>query len=243
MIDCRTYFDDKQVVLCLGGRKAKFIRKGKLANRLCKNERFELFGIEFVLQHLEDNSVFLDVGAGIGYYSIILKLLKSGIVVWGFEPCKTTYDNCLENLKLNELFIDITMHRLALSNYQGKGILKLHKQDGLNTLGKSFVESKLLGQEEVDVVTLDMFLRRNDIKKVDIIKADIEGGELRLFQGATELLSREDAPVILFENVSYRTSAFGHIPQYVEGFLQSFGYRIKQISEEMFTAQKEKEVI
>lgn len=231
--------DSEQVTLCLNDISAKFIRKGSLANRLLKGEEYEFKELRFLLDNLNEDSIFLDVGASIGYFSILLKLFKPGITVWGFEPCKVIYKICLENLKLNRLTQDNTVSRLALSNYKGKGLLKLHEQDGLNTLGRPFAESKFLNQEEVEVTTLDLFLKSSkDIEQVDIIKADIEGGELRLFQGATKLLTKPDAPLLLFENVPYRTSAFGYLPIHVEGFLQSFGYKIRQISQEMFAAQR-----
>lgn len=236
--DYKVFDDNDHITLCLNDVKAMFIHKGSLANRLWKGEEYELKELQFFLDNLEDGSIFLDVGAGIGYFSIVLKLFKPGITVWGFEPCRATHRICLENLRLNGLSRrDVTINRLALSNYKGKGMLKLHEQDGLNTLGKPFAESKFLAQEETEVTMLDLFLKDNGIDRVDVIKVDIEGGELRLFQGAMRLLN-DIGPLILFENMNYRTSAFGHLPQHVQMFLESCGYEIQQLSAEMFTAKK-----
>lgn len=238
MFDYEVFSDSEQVTLGFGDIKAKFVRKGILANRLQKGEKYEFAELRFLLDNLKEDSVVLDIGAGIGYFSILLKLFKPDITVWVFEPCRTTYEICLENLRLNRLSRGVSVNQLALSNYKGRGWLKRHEQDGLNTLGKPFAESKFIVQEEVEVTTLGVFLKENNINRVNVIKTDIEGGELRLFQGAVELLNKPDAPLLLFENAPYRTAAFGHTPEHVGRFLKSFGYTIKQISAEMFVAQK-----
>jgi FkbM family methyltransferase len=68
--------------------------------------------------------------------------------------------------------------------------------------------------EKVNALTLEMFLRQNAISRVDLLKMDIEGSEIDVFEGATdEDLQRVDQFTIEFHSRIY--------PDIGLGFLQS----------------------
>ena len=51
----------------------------------------------------------------------------------------------------------------------------------------------------VELDTLDNFCKLNDIERIDFLKIDVEGHELRVLEGATELLASKKVDIIQFE--------------------------------------------
>jgi hypothetical protein len=93
-------------------------------------------------------------------------------------------------------------------------------------------DSKVIGQENVRISTLDVFIREHDIPRVDVMKVDIEGAELMMFHGARDLLSRADAPLILYEGFGSLTRGFGYHPVETLWFLESCGYSLFVLNSE-----------
>jgi hypothetical protein len=117
----------------------------------------------------------------------------------------------------------------------GGGVLQINVRgrDGLNTLGQvTHPDSKVIGQENVRISTLDVFIREHDIPRVDVMKVDIEGAELMMFRGAQDLLSRADAPLILYEGFGSLTRGFGYHPVETLWFLESCGYSLFVLNSE-----------
>ncbi|MGE3467217.1 MAG: FkbM family methyltransferase, partial [Pyrinomonadaceae bacterium] len=83
-----------------------------------------------------------------------------------------------------------------------------------------------------------IYLRSKGVLKVDMIKVDIEGGELAFLKGAAGLLSGPDAPLILMEMALNTTKVFGYLPNDLMRFLESCNpyrfYRIDEVSRRLF---------
>ena len=73
--------------------------------------------------------------------------------------------------------------------------------------------------------SLDSFLGEGLILNVDFIKLDVEGAELNVLEGATELLGRRPRPVILAELADSRCSSWGHPASEVYDHLADRGYQ------------------
>jgi hypothetical protein len=76
----------------------------------------------------------------------------------------------------------------------------------------------------VSVVPLDSWLREQKLSRIDFIKMDVEGGELEVFKGATELLERRPRPVVLVEVQDIRTLAWGYKARDTIDCLRQKGY-------------------
>lgn len=168
---------------------------------------------ELLASLLEPGMCCLDVGANIGYYSIMAG--ARGASVHCFEPVPHLYEKLRENIALNPA-AQISAYRLALAEESGSAsFFVVH--DASN-LGLSSLEASA-GAEEISVETktLDDLVREQGINRVDLIKVDVEGAEERVFQGAAGLLKSDSAPDIIFECHPWATC---------DRILKTFGYRV-----------------
>jgi len=169
--------------------------------------------------------IFLDVGANVGKYSVIIgnQLGKNG-KVFAFEPEPSNLKAFKKNLKLNKL-INVSIIPLACSDKKGR--LKLYLNEN-NSGGHSLIEKQthFIG---VEVDTLDNLIEKYKIKKVDLIKIDVEGGEVGVLTGAKKIL-RKDHPKIIFE--AWNEKCLNRIKK----ILNPFKYQIKMIGKENYLA-------
>jgi len=135
--------------------------------------------------HLNTGSVFLDVGANVGYYSLLASSYvgKAG-QVHAFEidprPLRCLRKNAAVCTNRN-----VTVHERAVSDIIGIGAL-LAKPD----CGHSSVQQEGHGMK-VQMVTLDHWMDEPGAPDhIDVIKLDIEGGELAALEGARNLIGR-----------------------------------------------------
>jgi len=174
-----------------------------------------------------DKGVFIDVGANIGKYSIILgkKLNDTGKVL-AFEPMPEIFKILKKNIDLNNLQ-NIIPIEIALGDEEGYIEFYLDKEN-VGGGGHSLVK-KTENKIKVQVKKLDNILKNLKIKNVDLIKIDVEGAEADVLKGAEKTLKKYH-PRIIFEawNEEYLDK--------IKKVLQPFNYKIKQIAPENYIA-------
>ena len=133
---------------------------------------------------IKKDDIVIDAGANFGLFSALASSL--GAIVYAFEPVKITREKYLkETAKLNE---NINIISLALSNTIGNILIKgggIASASIVENLNKK--ESDLIN-EIVSTITLDDWVKQNNISKIDFIKADIEGAERLMLEGAQWVL-------------------------------------------------------
>src|SRR5690606_323848 len=83
-------------------------------------EGFEYHATKVFIELVKNSSVFLDIGANIGYYSLLASAVTDKkIKVFAFEPMPAIYDYLLKNIKCNG-FSNISPYALALSDAKGE---------------------------------------------------------------------------------------------------------------------------
>lgn len=142
---------------------------------------------------LKPGSVFLDIGANVGYYSMLAsdRVGPSG-AVHAFEidprPLRCLRKNVAVCTNQN-----ITLNEIAVGDSVGSGVLI----SGLDC-GHSSVKPEGQGVK-VDMLTLDHWLQTSgEPDRIDVIKLDIEGGELKALEGAKNLI-KKCRPLIVCE--------------------------------------------
>ena len=164
----------------------------------------------------------VDLGANIGYFS----LTAAGIVgptgqVHAIEPTPSTVSRLRENIALNG-FHNVTAHQLALSDDDGS--IRLHLS------GDDCEENSLFatgpGDEsiEVDATTLDRFADRQGLRRIDLLKVDVEGAEVRVLRGGRRVLGGAVAPALIIEVNPPALRAAGSDPAELYGQLDALGY-------------------
>ena len=143
-----------------------------------------------ITQFLKPGHIFWDVGAHIGYMSLIgSRVVGPGGHVYAFEPLQANVDRLREGLRLNPV-TNMTIHPVAVSDSDGLGVLHRHE---------SSLMGSLVGQgppgEQVACVTLDTMLA--SLGPPDLVKIDVEGAELHVLAGAERVLGLH--PILIVE--------------------------------------------
>jgi len=139
----------------------------------------------------------IDIGANIGYFSLIGGIASDKGKVIGFEPLPKAYDVFKNNIKLNKLS-NVIPEFFAITNYNGNTKLYAPKGDipMSSSIVKGFREEVL--NYNVPAITLDTYCKNKNFKRIDMIKIDIEGGEYFALEGMKDILSSHE-PIIICE--------------------------------------------
>jgi FkbM family methyltransferase len=184
------------------------IRKGNY-----ENETILLFK-----KNVRDGMTVLDIGANIGFHTLILaKLVGKTGKVFAFEPSQRLFDILHKNIKHNQ-FSNITAIKSAVSNQNGKTKLFINEHSNCNN---KLFDNGSDKYEEVDLLTIDTYLKGET--KIDFIKIDIEGAEALAFQGMMETIKKWK-PIIYSEFVPRNIKRYGtHAKDMLES-LEQVGY-------------------
>ncbi|HCJ09059.1 MAG TPA: hypothetical protein DHV96_12085 [Lachnospiraceae bacterium] len=134
------------------------------------------------LESIPGGGVVLDCGANVGTFSA--RAAAMGLDVYAFEPAPVPI-KWLEMTK--KLYKDsIHIEKYALADYEGK--TQFYLSD--SSIGAGSIEDRGNKGEkiDVDVTTVDNFVEKNNLQRVDFIKADIEGAERQMLRGARKTL-------------------------------------------------------
>jgi FkbM family methyltransferase len=159
-----------------------------------KNDSVDWGSEEYLIKFLDKNKSFLDVGANIGYYSLLMAPYCRS--VYAFEPDIRSLDALNKNAaKVN----NINVIQKAVFSQEGEMQLDVTRLPELSHLQKkSENSSNSQGCINVKVTTLDIFQSENPDVEVTAIKTDVEGADFNVLLGAKNLIIR-DQPLILSE--------------------------------------------
>lgn len=175
----------------------------------------------FILDHLKPNSTFLDVGANIGYFSLLAAIAGKAKVI-SFEPQGPIADLLLKSVAHNHVEDSVRVERMALSNVAAT--MKMTSCPG-NTGHARLIEFDDQGGQPspVAVVVLDDWLREHPAGQVSVCKIDTEGTELKVLEGMHQLLDR-DCPAIVVEVVGEFLAEFAASGARIFELLARHGY-------------------
>ena len=149
---------------------------------------------EYLTQNPE--AVVFDVGANIGLMSLYASSILPSGMIYSFEPVPETFQKLVFNIDLNNKK-NIQAFNFALgAKDEEKSIYVNTSHLGMSTFisaGRSETAT-----QTVKVMTIDDFIKSRGLK-VDFIKIDVEGWEMEVLKGASDLLQRHEAPAIMVE--------------------------------------------
>jgi len=170
-------------------------------NDVVSGERF------FISKILKDylkgrNPVLFDVGANIGQYSLLLLKEFPDAKIYSFEPNINTFQ--IQEKFLSHL--NIYCFNLGLGSKITKARIYTYisdKSSQHSSIHKNVFldlhKTEKIEEMEFDMTTLDKFCADNKIDFIDFLKIDVEGNELDVMKGATELISGNKIGIIQFE--------------------------------------------
>lgn len=183
---------------------------------------------------LEPGKTMLDIGANIGYTSLIAarRVGPSGRV-FAFEPSPRAYASLATNASLNK-FDWLQIEALACGVENAEMILYTSSlSDEYNSLAPD-QRGMLDKTVTCKVVRVDQYLLERKIAHVDLIKIDVEGAEWPVIKGMDSLLTdaRSNRPMLIVEACLKNTSSFGYTPAEMFEHLADTGYQLKILTKE-----------
>jgi len=150
---------------------------------------------EYMKQTIKPNDVVIDVGANVGYFTLIMaKLVGPKGVVYAFEPSRELRGILLKNIEANGYRDRVIIVPYAVADFNGTAKFFINRQHGQSGLQprKGTTEIVL-----VPTTTLDYVLA--DIPNIRLIKIDIEGSEVDALRGMQKTMRRLPNMDIVFE--------------------------------------------
>ncbi|MCX6282494.1 MAG: FkbM family methyltransferase [Bacteroidetes bacterium] len=160
---------------------------------------------QFFLKHYQDYTVFLDIGANIGIYSILMA--QKGLKCHAFEPMPENFEAMLQNIRLNNLENSICSHNIALGQEDTTSEFIFEKiNTGASRLATNTTDYKgpknsneIVSLKVCRLDTLAASLSIHPNEKI-LIKMDAEGMENMILLGAIEFLKNYNSILLVMEN-------------------------------------------
>ncbi|MFH5798558.1 FkbM family methyltransferase [Haladaptatus sp. CMAA 1911] len=141
----------------------------------------------YVREEINHDSLVFDIGANIGFYSLLAA--SAGATVVACEPEPYAYRTLAANIGINGL--PITARQTAV--YDSPGEMELYRSHGENQAIHSLAEnSKFLKGESVTVPVVTLAALINEFGPPDLVKIDVEGAEQKIIEGLSACDARPD---------------------------------------------------
>jgi len=176
--------------------------------------------------HLREGSVFVDVGANEGYFSIVAsKLVGPPGRVIAVEPQSRLRSVLERNVSLNRAS-NIELHQVAISNVNGTVEIFLAPDTITGATSLSKTRKYPVPRETVTTLTLRQLLDNNHVHRADFMKMDVEGHEYEAILGSPEVFLSKRVRSLALELHPSILKERGKDPGEITGFLQSAGYHV-----------------
>lgn len=174
-----------------------------VSHKIREHGLWEPFETSLILSRLKAGDVFVDVGANIGYFTIVAaSLVGEQGQVYAFEPDPENYRLLQKNSAHNFIRPNIHAVRGGLSSRDCAGQLYL----SVDNLGDHQIYASDDAREQLDITLYQGadYLRRqldqDHFERIDLIKVDTQGSEFDVMLGLMPLLKElPDPPTILIE--------------------------------------------
>lgn len=135
---------------------------------------------------VKEGDVVIDAGANEGYLSFLFsKLVKKTGIVYAFEPDSINVKTIFENISLDS-FLDKNIIIQELLLWNENKLVNFYESGGVGSSAVWIPDKDKLVKKQA--VTIDDWVFRNNIEKLDFIKMDIEGAEIEALEGCLETI-------------------------------------------------------
>jgi FkbM family methyltransferase len=185
--------------------------------------------------HVQPGQVVVDVGANVGYYSLLAaNLVGPAGRVFAIEAHPRMAELLIRNAIINGRH-NISAHNKAAWYRSEQLTFHMRRHFAANSSAGSMEGSNLAELDdvedivEVEAVRLDDLLA--NVKRVDLVKIDVEGAELQVFNGLGATMSSNPDIKVLFEWSPGQQNMLGTDPRAILHLLRDQGFKFSHIEE------------
>ena len=172
--------------------------------------------ISFLINYLDKNETFVDIGSNHGNYTLISSCIV-GCKTISVEPIQSTFYRLNMNLKLNNVE-NVILKQIGIAERDGK----LMFSNTVGELNKVIHDIDNESVEAVNVITLDKLLCKE--MNVSMIKIDVEGFEKQVLLGGIKTLQKKQLDVIQIE-LNNSNNHYGYDENETISILKSYGFK------------------
>ena len=141
---------------------------------------------DFIARNIEETDICFDIGANVGYYTLLLASLAKKGQVHSFEPVPLSFHLLQSNIQINS-FGNVVANCCAVGEEEGERPFAVAD----DTSFSSFVDTErrtIKNSVRVSVTTLDTYCREHKIQQIHLMKVDVEGAEGLVLNGARQIM-------------------------------------------------------
>ena len=165
---------------------------------------------EWFVKNAQPDWMYIDCGANVGYYTILFSRLSPQGKVHAVEPTSTA--DMLEKNIAHHQCNNVTVHRVAMGQHAGRRVEKIFR-----------IWGRAPEELEYDFTTLDEFVGKMDLQKLDCIKIDVDSFDFEVLMGGQKTLERFD-PWLVVE-LNHALAVRGYSNMAALSWLLDRGYR------------------
>ncbi len=197
--------------------------------QLSVNEIIEPVETKLFSDIIKNGEVLVDIGANIGYFTLLMAKFSGPTgKIFSFEPEDKNFEILKKNVEVNN-YQNIVLEKKGVSDHNGINKFFLSsKNTGMHSLQKIRDDSR---EVKIDVIKLDDYFSTLDlVKKISLIKIDVEGAEFQVLNGMRTILKNENLK-LLIEFIPEHLKKHGTNPSDVLKILEDNNFKIYQINE------------
>ncbi|MFQ6030042.1 MAG: FkbM family methyltransferase [Dehalococcoidia bacterium] len=206
----------------INGYKLYFHRAARSTAWTFYRGDYERETTETVRSLLKPGMTFVDLGANLGYFTILAsRLVEPEGRVYAFEPEPALRDSLTRNVQANDCSDTAVVVPKAVSDTCGTALLHLNElYSGAYSL---FPTRNTTNTVEIETVTSDAFFQGLNWPTVDLLKMDVEGAEYHTLVGMRELLRRNPGAKLIVEFTPATLARNGIAPEALLELLKELG--------------------
>lgn len=208
-----------------------FIDPFNFIGLLIKDQKIYEYKItNYIFKNLKKNSIFFDIGCNEGYYSVIASKKNYSGKTYSFEPVKLLIKIIKKNLSLNNIK-NCKIYNFAIGDENKSSKINIYheKNEGSSSIVTKYKYSNKT--QKILIKSLDNFYKMNKFNfKIDLIKIDVEGYELKVLDGMMNLINRRKINKILVE-YHYKVISMNEL-RIIENKIFASGYKKKIIDKD-----------
>ena len=169
----------------------------------------------FAVHFLRKSEIFLDIGANLGHYSLLVSAI-SGARVIAYEPMPDTYNKFISNIKINNLEKMISAFNIGIGSSKGELSFK-HMRNNVHC----YISNSSYDTIKVDMMSLDSLIFG---RCPTLVKIDVEGFEYKVLKGAKNILKNKSIKALIVE-INNHCNRYGDTIEKTYNYITNFGFK------------------